>query len=670
MVDTPNLKLPYILAAQAQKHVTHNEAIRALDALVQLAVKDKDLATPPAMPADGDRYIIAAAATGAWAGHTSKIAAWQDGAWTIYPAAAGWRAWIVDQSALYAFDGAAWIAAGGGGGGSVNPTPLVGVNTTADATNRLAVAAPASLFNHQGAGHQQKINKAAAANTASQLYQTGFSGRAEIGLTGDDNFHFKVSADGAVWRESILLDRNTGRVSFPSGGAREVLTANRSYFVRTDGNDANTGLSNTAGAAFLTIQKALDVVGALDLSTFLATIWINDGTYVITAPLGYRGYQGGQVTLRALNYPLSSPEFTTLTGTRATDEAAVRASHKVVVEASTATSLMSHVGVGGISNVRGIAFIQNGAHTTALEQQYSSPAVGFTQCSFIGGGTPVKSQSRATYNNCLLAYSAGSGLSLLAAANVYANASVFAYATGNQLSVLDGSSLQAYGGRAVSGNTATPIYADRSSNAYVSGVSIEGGVNSFSLGQADATPGRLLVHRPDHARRVRQQRRAAGDLRRHHRQRRHHDLRRAPRQHPRGHRTDRRAHLLARARHHRQQRGVHLVIQPGHAPFGTCGSTSAGEKKIVELVDHGVALDDLGPPVADVLGLRVVQGGSRRRPPIGRVVAEGFEILPVGLRDDGGRFPRVILVPVGMQRAIESQRWRCRAVPGLREMRI
>jgi hypothetical protein len=62
--DTPNLRLPYIMAAQSQKHVTHNEAIRALDAVVQLAVLDRDLAAPPVSPAEGDRYIVAANPTG------------------------------------------------------------------------------------------------------------------------------------------------------------------------------------------------------------------------------------------------------------------------------------------------------------------------------------------------------------------------------------------------------------------------------------------------------------------------------------------------------------------------------------------------------------------------------------------------------------------------------
>lgn len=217
-MDTPNLGLPFLMAAQAQKHVTHNEALRALDALVHLAVIDRDATSPPGSPAEGDRYIVATGATGAWDGHDLEIAAYQDGGWAFFVPRAGWRSWVGDEELLVAWTGTAWSSVGGGGGsGGDGDFDTVGINATADTTNRLAIAAAASLFTHVGAGHQQKINKAAAADTASVLYQTGFEGRAEIGLTGDDDFHVKVSPDGSAWNEAILIDKDTGEVSFPSG---------------------------------------------------------------------------------------------------------------------------------------------------------------------------------------------------------------------------------------------------------------------------------------------------------------------------------------------------------------------------------------------------------------------------------------------------------------------
>ncbi len=109
---TTHLLLPYILAAQAQKHVTHNEALRILDGLVHLSVLDRDLTTPPASPADGDRYIVGSGATSDWAGWDLNIALWTDGAWLRLPPSTGWRAWVEDEAVLLVWNGATWEVVG------------------------------------------------------------------------------------------------------------------------------------------------------------------------------------------------------------------------------------------------------------------------------------------------------------------------------------------------------------------------------------------------------------------------------------------------------------------------------------------------------------------------------------------------------------------------------
>ncbi len=289
MEQSTNLNLPYIMPSQAQKHVTHNEAIRALDAIVQLSVKDRDLSVPPASPQEGERFLVAASPVAAWAVKEGRIAAWQDGAWAFLTPRAGWLLWVEDENRLVVYDGADWID---GAPGGVNPAPLVGVNRTADATNRLSVKSSASLFDEEGGNHRLKINKAAPADTASLIFQSGFSGRAEFGLTGDDNWHVKVSPDGTGWIDAVNVDAASGRVTLPAALAldhadqivarrhvRDLLNADRSYYVRADGSDGNTGLTDSAGGAFLTIQKAHDTITKLDLNGFTATIFVGAGTF-------------------------------------------------------------------------------------------------------------------------------------------------------------------------------------------------------------------------------------------------------------------------------------------------------------------------------------------------------------------------------------------------------
>jgi hypothetical protein len=297
MDTSPNLELPYLAAAQAQKHVTHNEALRALDALVQLAVLDRDLVAPPVSADNGDRYIVAAAATGAWAGHAGRVAAFQDNAWIFFAPQIGWLAWVVDEANIVIYTDAGWTMVAGGTGASLNPTPLIGVNATADASNRLTVASPGSLFSHAGNGHRLAVNKANSGETASLLFQDDFSGCAEMGLTGDDDFHVKVSANGAGWKDAIVVNRATGSVSMPFTASRELLKAPRTYYVSPAGSNSNDG--RTPATALLTIAKAYALAAStLDFGGQTVTIQLADGTFADGLSIVTPWIGGGAVVLQ------------------------------------------------------------------------------------------------------------------------------------------------------------------------------------------------------------------------------------------------------------------------------------------------------------------------------------------------------------------------------------
>ena len=216
MSQSPRLKLSYILPQQAQKHVSANESFRRLDALVQLSVKSATLTAEPSAPSEGDAYILPAGAAGAsWSLFpVGAVAAFQDGQWLAHSPRAGWRAYVESAAKFHLYDGAVWNEeAHGGSDGSF---ASLGVNTAADALNKLAVKSDAALFSHDdatpGSGNSRiMINKSAAAKTASVVFQDAYAGRAEFGLAGDDDFSLKVSADGASWRNALTV-KPDGRI--------------------------------------------------------------------------------------------------------------------------------------------------------------------------------------------------------------------------------------------------------------------------------------------------------------------------------------------------------------------------------------------------------------------------------------------------------------------------
>ncbi|MEL7096044.1 MAG: DUF2793 domain-containing protein [Pseudomonadota bacterium] len=300
------LNMPYIQPSQAQKHVTHNDALHVLDQIVQLVVLARNLTTPPVDLAAGDRYIVASGGLADWDGRDGEIAVFDGNEWAFVSPSEGWHAQDLGTGARIVFSGGSWQAA------DLGAVDTLGVNASADAVNRLAVSSEAVLFNHEGSGHRLVINKAASNDTASLIFQTGFSGRAEFGTAGNDNFSIKVTADGANWQDALIIDAATGVVDTPIAGWRKVKTGPTSYFVDPAlGNDNNDGLSAGAGA-FATLSHAVDVAQKIDAGGNGVTIHLADGNYASSAAVAFdHALPGASFLLIEGN--LTNPEQVNLT---------------------------------------------------------------------------------------------------------------------------------------------------------------------------------------------------------------------------------------------------------------------------------------------------------------------------------------------------------------------
>lgn len=210
MTNTCNLNIPLVAQNQAQKEVTVNEALCVIDAILNRGAIHKGANTPPASQASGDLYIIGTVPTGAWNGRANNIA-YYNTIWKFITPNEGMTIWVNDEDLQYSWDGAGWVQTISK---AMNNLAGIGVNTSYDSINKLAVKSDAVLFDNNGADSRVKVNKHASGDTASHLFQNNYSGRAEFGLVGDDNFQLKVSADGSVWKQSFVVDKASGNIDF------------------------------------------------------------------------------------------------------------------------------------------------------------------------------------------------------------------------------------------------------------------------------------------------------------------------------------------------------------------------------------------------------------------------------------------------------------------------
>jgi hypothetical protein len=289
---TTILGLPELESAQGQKYLTVNQAMQRLDALVNLTVFNRTQTAPPVSPAAGYRYIVAATATGAFAGQETKVALYLGSNWIFFSPSEGWRAYDQGANQHVTFNGTAWVVDGVSSGSlSDGSVTLLGVNATPDTTNRLSVSSPGILFNRETDDINVTLNKAAAGDDAGFLLQTGFSTRARFGLLANDDFTLTVSADGAAFNTALSIDKDTGNVAIAGAtadgtnaliiGGANVLHSNGSGSVSHKFSKNVAG--SDAGLDFQTNFISQALIGLLGNNDFTVKVGSGATTAIVIA---------------------------------------------------------------------------------------------------------------------------------------------------------------------------------------------------------------------------------------------------------------------------------------------------------------------------------------------------------------------------------------------------
>lgn len=296
MANTTNLGLPLMSAAQSQKHITHNDALLRLDAIVQLSAISAALTAPPGSPTAGDTYIIGSGATGAWAGKDLNVTYYSSGAWVFVVPREGWLSWNKATDTLLVWNGSAWIDFATAGGfvssTTINNNTLPGRLTmlglggaTADTTNRLSANTPSVLFNRGTDNINVTLNKQAAANDARFTLQTNFSTRALFGLLANDDFSVSVSPNGSTFYSALAINKDTGNVAIGarSDGTNRLLVSGTNNLFTSSGNLAFTfnkgAAANDARLTFQSGFSARALVGLLGNDDFTFKVTPDGSTY-------------------------------------------------------------------------------------------------------------------------------------------------------------------------------------------------------------------------------------------------------------------------------------------------------------------------------------------------------------------------------------------------------
>lgn len=148
--ETARLQLPLVQSAQAQKHVTVNEALMRLDGVCNLTLESVSTAAPPVSGVDGQCWGVPAGATGDWTGKTGRIAIAANGGWVFVEPARGMQAFVADNGLHAIHDGLSWFlgasALGNTGAGLAQGMAEGEVSVGSDTVVDTGIAIPAGAM--------------------------------------------------------------------------------------------------------------------------------------------------------------------------------------------------------------------------------------------------------------------------------------------------------------------------------------------------------------------------------------------------------------------------------------------------------------------------------------------------------------------------------------------
>lgn len=147
---TANMDLPLLMPAQAQKHVTVNDALLRLDGQVDLVLQSVNRATPPTVVVDGLCWAVPQGATNAWEGQAGKVAIGANGGWIFVQPRFGRRAVVADRGVPAIHNGSAWVVGavslGVHGAGMIAGQLSEDVSLTAGSVVNTAMVIPAGAM--------------------------------------------------------------------------------------------------------------------------------------------------------------------------------------------------------------------------------------------------------------------------------------------------------------------------------------------------------------------------------------------------------------------------------------------------------------------------------------------------------------------------------------------